>query len=359
MDYKKLAAQIASAEDPYEEFAKEASDLDAVHKTTLAREVNKQFFISRLDGKDSDGNIEFNVIEPEIIGSHTSRVVGDPTVEKVASEHGAAPTDKRLLVSDSMFVISPSRTIKSSSLYGGSEATFRKTAEHIIDSEHEKKATEDERIFNNDKNRAIAILNDMFGAGVEDITKIANDASELRGVMGIVIESGLGEIIPEMLAITNDAESTLLKVASVDMDRDRTDELMASLDRLLEISEAKALVKQASCKDSLDKLAFIPALLGGVASLGFSVAKGLAKGAKGTVKGAWKSSKVLGGISSGAVGAVKNTARLKSPIKGAIDGYKSGSGIMGGLTTAGLIGGTALQAGPAMDKYQKMTLGRI
>ncbi len=356
MDYKKLAIQIASAEDPYGDFAKEASSLDDVHKTTLAREVNKQFFISRLDNKDGDGHIEFDIIEPQIIGTHANKSVGDPTIEKVASDNGVAITDKRSLVNDSMFVVAPRSTITSSSSNRGSEANFRKTAEHIIDSELDKEATEEHRVFTNNKSRAIAVLNDMFGAEVENITKMANDASELRGIMGKVIESGLGGIVSEMMAITNDAQSTLLKVASVNMDEDRTQALYASIEALNEISETKRLVKEASSQSDLEKIAILPTVVGGLTNVGFKAAKGVVNVAKTVGKAGWGLSKILGGTAGAGTKSVGNFIKGKSPIKGIKEGYLNGSGIAGGLATAALVGGTVLQVGPAMDKYQDMTL---
>jgi len=348
MDYKTLAISIASAEDPYGEFAKEASDLDEVHKTTLAREVNKQMFISRLDGREGDGHIDFDVIEPELKDTHVTKSVGDPTVEKVASEQPSkSPLEKRAMVEDSMFVVAPRQTIKAKSTTGGSAKTFRKIAEHIIDDDLDRISDKEKQAFDETKVRAVALLNDMFGAELEGITKMADDASELRSVIGAAIGKGLSNVVPEIVAISNDAESTLLKVASVDLDDTRAKAVDASLDYMVNLNEAKALVKQASTQQELDKLAFIAPLLGGIARLGFNVAKGAAKGGRALGKGAWGTMKLPGRVT----GATKNLLTLKNPAKG----WKDGGGLMTTLGTTAVLGGAALTAGPTMDKYQEMT----
>lgn len=361
--------RIASSEDPYGEFAKEASSLDDLHKTTLAREINKQFFLSRLNDREGDGSIDFDVIKPEITGTHNSRNVNDPTVVKTASAHeGSSALEKRAMIDDSMFVMFPSKTIKASSSTGGSSATFRKVAEHIIDEEFNKQATEENRLFNNNKNRAIAILNDMFGAEVETITKMANDASELRSVIGMVIESGMGDIIPEMMAITNDAESTLLKVASVELDEERTETLVASIDKLKQISDTKAMVKTASSQADLEKIAILPALLGGAASGVFKLGKGILKGGRLAGKGVWKGTGAINGTIGGVTGGLSGAAKglfsrnplrvVPGAVKGSIAGVKKGTSAPAKAATLLVGGSTALQVGPTMDKYQEITLRR-
>jgi len=388
MDYKTLAIQIASAEDPYGEFAKEASSLDDVHKTTLAREVNKQFFLSRLEGRDTDGNIDFNVLEPEIKDSHVTRSVEDPTVEKTASDN-TKTIDKIAMVDDSMFVIGAHRPISARSSNGGSESTFRKVAEHIIDSELDKKADREEESFKTDKVRAIAMLNDMFGAEIEDLTKIANDASELRSIIGMVIDNGMGSIIPEMVAVSNDAETTLLKVASVDMDAIRTEAAERIIVTLGDIQEAKTLVKEASSYDDLEKIAFLTSLLGGIARTGFKLGKLGYKATKlpGKIGGAaiqgtkslltgknplsgaahgWNkgssvimgTAKLPGRVFGAASGSIKGalTGNPLNIVSGGAKGFVNGGSTLGAVGTLGVAGATALEVGPAMNKYQNMTL---
>lgn len=369
MDYKKIAIQIASSEDPYGDFAKEASSLDDMHKTTLAREVNKQFFLSRLNGREADGHIDFDVIQPEITGTHASRSVGDPTIKKVASQQeGPTMIEKRAMVDDSMFVFSPVKTIKAKSHTGGGASTFRKVAEHIIEEELDKEALEENRLFSNDKNRAVAVLNDMFGAEIESITKIANDASELRSVIGMVIDSGLGDIIPEIMAVTRDAESTLLKVASVDMDQERTDNVVLSIETLKGINEVKGLIKEASSRADLEKIAIFPALIGGAASGVFKLGKGTVKALRLAGKAGWKTTGAVSGAAGGAGGAISGAAKglfSKNPlravpesIKGGVKGAKSGTSVPSKLALLAVGGGTAMQVGPAMNKYTPMTLRR-
>ncbi len=389
MDYKTLAIQIASAEDPYGEFAKEASSLDDVHKTTLAREINKQFFISRIDGRENDGHIDFNVLEPAIKDTHENKSIDDPTVEKVASDNSeVAMLNKVAMVDDSMFVVNAKRHIKASSSTGGGASTFRKVAEHIIDDELERAEDAKEQEFKQDKVRAIAMLNDMFGAEVENITKVANDASELRSIIGMVIDGGMGEIIPEMVAISNDAESTLLKVASVAVDTGRIEEVEALIDQLKEITDAKKLVKEASSYEDLEKIALY-GLIGGAIRAGFKVGKL-----------GYKATKLPGKIGAAAIQGTKSLLTGKNPLAGAAAGWNKGSSVimgaaklpgralgtvggsikgllsgnpanivtqgakgfvnggstLGAVGTLGVVGATGLEVGPAMNKYQNMTL---
>jgi hypothetical protein len=365
MDYKQLAIHIASAEDPYGEFAKEASALDDMHKTTLAREVNKQFFLSRLEGRDTDGHIDFDVLQPEITGTHDYKSASKMETEKTASLNEDTVLEKRAMIEDNMFVLASKDTLKISAS-GGSDATFRKVAEHIIDDEAEDKSFKEESRFKESKSRAVAVLNDMFGAEVENLTKIANDASELRSIIGSVVESGLGDIVSEMVAVSNDAQSTLLKVASVDLDEIRANQVNDSISLLLEMKEQKALIKEASSLQDLEKLAFIASLLGGVTRLGFNGAKLATKPIKWLGKGIGYGMRAAGGVAGSATGAVSGAAGglfSKNPLsaipgaaKGAIRGAKGGSSKMA-LGMTGLTGlGIGMQFGPAMEKYQQQTL---
>ena len=366
MDYKTLAIRIASAEDPYGEFAKEAASLDDIHKTTLAREVNKQFFLSRLDNLEGNGSIEFDVIEPEIIGTHQTRNVSDPTVVKTASAHKRTNNfEKRAMVDASMFVVFPHKTIKASS-YGDNTGMLKKTAEYIINEEFDKQAEEEKRLFENNKNRAITILNDMFGAEVEAITKTANDASELRTVMGMVIEAGMENILPEMLAITNNAESTLLKVASVDLDKERTETVRASIDRLKQISETKSMIKAASSQEDLEKIALLPTAVGLLASGALKAGKGVLKGGRLFGKGIWGFTGLVNGGVGALSGGIKGATRglfSKNPLrvvpgalKGGVQGWRNFRSPTSRATALLVGGGTALQVGPTIDKYQNITL---
>lgn len=340
MDYKSLAISIASAEDPYGEFAKEASDLDEINKTTLAREVNKQFFISRLNDRDGDGAIDFDVIKPELEGTHVTREVSDPTVEKTASD--VTYVDKASLVNDSMFVLTPRVSIKASS---SNNALLRKTAEDAIDEDLISSMETDSREFTEKKSRAVMMLNDMFGAEVENITKMANDASELRGIMGLAIESGLGSIVPEMVAISNDAESTLHKVASVDMDRERTASVMDSMSNLVKIAEIKTLAKEASSPEDLEKVAVLMGAIGALGRGAFSLAKGGLTGAKYTGKAILGAAK----IPTRVLGATKNLVTGQNFFKG----WEEGGSTAAGLGTLAVTGGAAAQFPGTIEKYHK------
>ena len=358
MNYKDLAVKIASAEDPYEEFAKEASSMDELHQTTLAREVNKQFFLSRLDDRDGDGNIDFDVVSPSINGTHETKSNSGSTVEKTASLNDEHTINKATLVDDSMFVLNAKRPISAKS-FGSSEATFRKTAEHIIDKDFEKNEDIKNYNFKNEKTRVIAFLNDSFGAEVESITKTANDASELRGIIGMAVNAGMSNIVSEIVAISSDAEATLTKVASVDLDVDRANSVMLSLNKLAEISNVKKMAKEASSPDDLEKVAIALTGLGMLAGLGVKAAKGAFGVAHGLGKGTLYLGRGITGTLGAAKGAVTSAAKMQSPLKGALDGFKGGSTKMNGLGAVGITGATALEAGPMIEKYQNQTLGRV
>ncbi len=85
MDYIQVATRIAGSEDPYAEFEKEASPLNEIEKTSLARALNKQMFLSRLDGRDGDGHLDFDVVIPETIGTHVPKSDTDSNMSKTAS----------------------------------------------------------------------------------------------------------------------------------------------------------------------------------------------------------------------------------------------------------------------------------
>jgi len=259
MNYKELAKQIASSESPYEEFEKHAGSLDEVNKTTLAREVNKQFFLSRVDNKDSDGDIVFDVINPAIVGTHdTSKAGGEQGVEKTASDEGKLSSiEKRAEIDDSMFVIRPTERYSAKSANNGADSFLMKSAEASIDDAHDKRISDQELSHENGIKAVVTILNENRGMLLDSLSKVASDPSEMRTVISMMIDKGLEDYIDDVVAGSNIQGSHIVKVASADISDSDAEFVSNILDDISEIDEVKKIVKEASSKDEFVKIAMI------------------------------------------------------------------------------------------------------
>jgi hypothetical protein len=293
MNYKELAIRIASAEDPYGEFAKEAEQLDEIHKTALTREVNKQFFLSRVANKNSDGDISFDVIDPEIKGTHDTEGISDGDgMSKTASDNSEVATSKRDLVDDSMFIVKVASrettgTFKAKSVNNKLTHEF---ADYAIEKNASQKKFEESRDKANMTARAIAELNDYRGNLIDKIANEANDASELRTIIKMALDYGSEDIIGDIVASSRETESDLMKVASTAIDLSSTRNISKYIEQAGYASEWIGIIKEASEDSSIDKEAFINML----GTIGLAGAKALGTvGKKAFGAGKWAAKKTM------------------------------------------------------------------
>jgi hypothetical protein len=307
-NYKELAIRIASAEDPYTEFSKEAAQLDEVHRTALAREVNKQFFLSRIAEKTSDGDITFNVIEPEVKGTHDFEGVSDGEgISKTASLQKEPISSKRDLINDSMFIIKTASHEDTGRFRAKSSNNklLNEFVEHAIEKAAEDKKDEEYREISSLATRVVAELNDYRGNLIDKIAGEANDASELRTIIKMAIDQGHEGIVGDIVAASTETESELMKVASVPVDYRSAKSVSSHLEQIRYASEWINIVKEAADDPSMDKEAFV----GLVGSIGLGVGKALGMvGKKALGAGAWAAKK-----SMTRTGAVVTPTMLTTP----------------------------------------------
>jgi beta-phosphoglucomutase-like phosphatase (HAD superfamily) len=288
MDYKELARMIAASESPYEEFEKQGSSLDDTARTTLAREVNKQFFLNRVSSKSSDGDIVFDVITPSITGTHVkSDSASSEGVEKTASDE--TKIDKSGLIDDSMFVIKRSDRFSAKTTNSGNSSFLMKTAEdniaeHAEDIEYQKRESHDNGIKN-----VIAEMNESRGELLDTLSKVAADSSELRTVILTMVNGGLDDFVDDIVAGSHVSESEIVKVASVPLDDERQEFVEDIVNGIAMINEAKEAVKSASSEKDFEKLAFL-----GAAAPIIGALRAAYKGTRGAMKaGLWIGKKAV------------------------------------------------------------------
>jgi hypothetical protein len=288
MDYKELARMIAASESPYEEFEKQGSSLDDTARTTLAREVNKQFFLNRVSSKDSDGDIVFDVITPSITGTHIkSESASSEGVEKTASEK--VDIDKSHMIDDSMFVIKRSDRFSTKTTNAGNSSFLMKTAEdniaeHAEDMEYRKKEAHDNGMKN-----VIAEMNESRGELLDTLSKVAADSSELRTVILAMVNGGLDDFVEDVVAGSHVAEREITKVASVPLDNERQEFVEDVVDGIVMINETKEAIREVSSEKDFEKLAFL-----GAAAPIIGALRAAYKGTRGAMKaGLWVGKKAI------------------------------------------------------------------
>jgi len=306
-----LAISIASAEDPYAEFEKEAADLGELHKIALTREVNKQFFLSRVSDKGTDGDISFDVLNPGAIGTHDIEGISDgDSVEKTASDN-SEHVDKRSLVTDSMFVVK----IASKQNTGTFKAKSynNKLTMAFADATIEKNASDsrdlEERELHEIKARMIADLNDYRGSLIDTIADTARDASELRSIIKIAVDMSAEDVIGDIINASRETQNELMKVASVPLGSEDNREIRNMIEQAMYASGWVELIKTASSGDTINKeaLGSIVKLVGAGVNLGL---KGMTSAGKGAGKLAWAGGKKM---FSSPAGFLVGTTALTAP----------------------------------------------
>jgi len=281
MNFKEQAIQIASAEDPYGEFEKAASELSSNHKTTLAREVNKQFFLSRLNGENE--NIAFDIIQPSASSSVSHTDIEQSVVEKTASVSQDTLPNKSHLVTSDMFSLG--ETVyrgKHSSSFGGASEHLEKIAEAQVDEIHQQAKELRQDNLATAKMRVRADLSEQLMLCTEDLCKVASDASEFRSVAKMMLDVSLTDDLSAMVTMFNDTEANIVKVASVPLSFDKVALTTSYIQQILSLRENKEALQEA---DTVEKVAFLGALIGGVArKIGGGVAGVLGGTAKTVLK---------------------------------------------------------------------------
>ena len=243
MDFQEIAKRIASSEDPYIEFSKQAEDLDDIKKTTLAREVNRILFLQRLENKDGDGDIRFDVVEPPIKGTHqTTNVSNDVVddVEKTASDNQT----KAHLVDDSMFVLM--REVNRDRYISVNNGALEKVAEETMVDNYNEKKDDYERRLSIEKSRAIGELNDIRASEIEKIANEVYDASEVRDVIAMFIENGLPEsIVSDFIAAAKPTAMEIEKVATVKVENEKERVVRDAISKIKDAIDAKGFIENS------------------------------------------------------------------------------------------------------------------
>ena len=306
MDYIEVATRIAGSEDPYAEFEKEASPLNEIEKTSLARAFNKQMFLSKLDNRDGDGHLDFDVVIPATLGTHVPTSDTDSNMSKTASANDLV--DKSLLVTDDMFVLDSTRQDEYCTPYNTddlqkmtidtamriSENKMVKTAEELRINKIEKKAEIEASIP--------VILNKLV--------KIARDPSEARTLIMHVVDAKQEDLVPSIVSMSQSRESDIAEASLCDLGEDKVAEINGILDEIADKKKMYAdidtmeVIKDEVNDAEVDKVAN-PAVKAGL-WVGGKLIKGMVAITKGTYKTGkylWKSPKV-----SGTLGAVAGTS---------------------------------------------------
>ncbi len=296
MDYIEVATRIAGAENPYSEFEKEAESLNEIEKTSLARALNKQMFLSRLDGRDGDGHLDFEVVTPEALGTHVPKSDTDSKMSKTASV--VDTFDKASLITDDMFVLESRKSANYSTPYDTSDLQelTMKTAEVIVEKKLIKTA-EELRVYKIEKKAEIeAEITPLVIA----LVKIARDASETRTVIMHAIDAGQEDLIPSILNMSQSRESDIGKAALCDLGKDKVAKINDTLDNIASKKNIHTLVSAAETTEEVDKISSPLAVRAGVglAKALFGVGKKTTELAVKSGKKLWSSPKTMTGITA-------------------------------------------------------------
>ncbi len=283
MDYIEVATRIAGAENPYSEFEKEAEALSEIEKTSLARALNKQMFLSRLDGRDGDGHLDFEVVTPEAIGTHVPKSDTDSKMSKTASVTDTF--NKSSLITDDMFVLESRKSANYSTPYDTSdlqELTI-KTAEIIVEKKLIKTA-EELRVYKIEKKAEIEA---EIVPLVVELVKIARDASETRTVIMHTIDAGQEDLVPSILSMSQSGESDIGNASLCDLGEDKVAKINDTLDDIASKKSMYSHIDTAETISDVDKAAGLATKAIGWAG------KKLFGGAKNVLKGGYNTGAYL------------------------------------------------------------------
>ena len=274
MDYIEVATRIAGSEDPYAEFEKEASPLNEIEKTSLARALNKQMFLAKLDNRDGDGHLDFDIVVPETIGTHVSKSDTDSNMSKTASTVDVM--DKSLLVTDDMFVLESRNDKSYSTPYDTSDlqAMTIDTANRMHE-DNMIKIAEELKMHKIEKRAEIEA---SIPGMLEQLVKTARDPSEARTLIMHVVDAEQEDLVPSIVSMSQSRESDIYDASLCDLGEDKVAEINGILDK---IADKKKMYADIDSLESIndeepEKVAILkPALW---------IGKKLIDGAIGTVK---------------------------------------------------------------------------
>jgi len=325
MNLEELANKIVSAENPYDEFSKEASSLSSLEKTTLAREVNKKMFLSSIETKSSDGNILFDVIEPEIKGTHDISTEANQNISKTASEK-----NQRNIISKSQQITSDmfsfdtdiKKTASSKNIKRLHEQRASEFFEYQLEKTAEKNLFLREKEFSDIVKKASFELEEEYMKRLYAISDIAVDAQEMRTILTKVASIGNDDILDGVARAMDYPAYMIKEASSVNIDSERLSNVESLVDEAEKIAEAKSELAGAKKYEDIatvsEKVAFIGSILRfagkalgkGAVSATNKIGTSAGKGAVSLAKGAVKNPKAVIGV--GGLGLLTSDVANKS-----------------------------------------------
>ncbi len=310
---KQLAKTIAASENPYAEFDKHASDMDAAHTNTLSKELNRELFLLNLHDNTVNNDIDFAVMGKS--AGHGAVIEKGAAIEKVAA---CVSSSKTHLVSDDMFLLSSydNRMIKMAS--GGNDDIFNQQLSADFDYISDQRDQELLEKRAEKVNRLTREYNEFEYLVIDHLVKKASHEGELRSFMSVMVREDKSDLINPLLLSSNYSMSEIEKTASEQLSV-KDSIMLSSL-----FSGMKDIDNTLSSADEIDKDLFhekiaglgslmltgagtigkgIASALGGTSSL---VGKGLMRGGEAAVTaGNWAiKSKHKGKILGGTMGAL-------------------------------------------------------
>jgi len=315
---EELASQIVNSDDVTAEFAKIASNMDERWKVTLAREVNKQNFIKKLQESDLNSDIKFNVVEtPEMSKIASEKEKNKPqNLTKTASINKQASMEKKAQILPSMFVIKQNETLyreKISSGYTHKEILTKEAKEAINDElayELKDKIAKEE----NEKNRLLFETEMAKETLLDKIASLTDMESEMRSIIKTLVKSNMEKYAEDILMRSNVRTDMLSKVASENLDIEKEAKLDDAINKLAQIDE---LIE----KKAFGPLArIVTTVLGrGLNLVGTGVAygaKGAATATKGLARTAIKHPIATTAIVAGSNTSDKSTNQIRNVVLG-------------------------------------------
>jgi len=261
MNLDALVRQIVYSDDPVEEFAKVAENLDENWRATLAREVNKGLFHRKLEETLLNENIEFEVIEDSAIKKTASLKsgAGKGLFRKTASYNeendiGRILEKKASITVDMFNLFEEEATPVRDEKYGarGIDPTFEKVASAENYEKEEIRAIELKRREQQEQLVKEAQMKELQIALIEKIASITDDESKMKSVLRTMVKEGMKEEAKEVMNHIPFGIDRLEKVAEVPLEAEK-------------YAELKSLMRDLKyVNDAIEKRAFLGPLVTGI-----------------------------------------------------------------------------------------------
>jgi len=261
MNLEHLVKQIVYSDDPVEEFAKVAENLDENWRATLAREVNKGLFHRKLEETPLNENIEFDVIEDSSIKKTASlnRGHANSFFHKTASynepTHNTKVLEKKASITMDMFDVFNEEVpyIRDDKYEGrGIDPTFEKVASAENYEKEEIRAIELKRKEQQERLVKEAQMREIQIALIEKIASITDDESKMKSVLRTMVKEGMKEEAKEVMKHIPFGIDRLEKVAEVPLEAEKYTELKTLMRELKYVN------------DGIEKKAFLGPLVQGI-----------------------------------------------------------------------------------------------